>query len=95
MSDCLPRKGDMIRKKLHWLFNKFRFKLASETNLKITDYLHVTVNHVPDYLHVTVNHVPDYLHVTVNHVPFRKNNQYSCYINVGSKPSLTGFQAYS
>ena len=39
----LPRKGDMIRKKLHRLFNKFRFKLDIQTNLKITDYLIVTL----------------------------------------------------
>ena len=65
--DCMPRKGDMIRKKLHQLFNKFGFKLDIQTNLKIMDYLDVTFN-----LH----------NGTVS--PWRKNNKYSCYINVGS-----------
>ena len=39
---CTPRKGDIIRKKLHWLFNKFGFKLDIQVNLKITDYVDVT-----------------------------------------------------
>ena len=34
----------MIRKELDWLFNKFRFKFDIQTNLKITDYLDVTLN---------------------------------------------------
>ena len=36
VDDCTPRTGNMIRKKLHWLFNKFGFKLDIQTNLKIT-----------------------------------------------------------
>ena len=62
-----PRKGDIIRKKLHWLFDKFWFKLDIQTNPKITDYLDITFNLYKS---------------TVS--PFRKNNQYPCYINVGS-----------
>ena len=27
IDDCTPRKRDIIRKKLYWLFNKFGFKL--------------------------------------------------------------------
>ena len=27
IDDCIPRKGNMIKKKLLWLFNKFGFKL--------------------------------------------------------------------
>ena len=39
-----PRKGKLNRKNLHWLFNKFGFKLDIQTNLKITDYLDITPN---------------------------------------------------
>ena len=41
---CTPRKRDIIRKKLQWLFNKFGFKLDIQSNLKITDYLDITLN---------------------------------------------------
>ncbi len=44
MDDFMPRKGDIIRKKLHCLFNKFGFKLDIKSNLKVTDYLHITFN---------------------------------------------------
>ena len=44
IDNCTPRKGDIIRKKLHGLFDKFRFKLDIQANLKITDYLDVTFN---------------------------------------------------
>ena len=40
----MSRKGDIIRKKLHQLFNKFRFKLDIQTNLKITNYRDVKFN---------------------------------------------------
>ena len=39
VDDCMPRRGDIIKKKLCWVFNKFGFKLNIQTNLKITDYL--------------------------------------------------------
>ena len=39
-----PRKCDVIRKKLHWLFNKFGFKLGIQTNLKITEFLDIKFN---------------------------------------------------
>ena len=42
VDDCFPRKGDMIWKKSNQLFNKFRFKLDTQTNFKILDYLDVT-----------------------------------------------------
>lgn len=42
--NCTPRKGDITRKKLHWMFNKFGFKLDMQTDLKITDYLDVTLD---------------------------------------------------
>ena len=44
IDNCTPRKGDIIRKKRHWIFNKFGFKLDIQANLKITDYLDVTFN---------------------------------------------------
>ena len=44
IDNCTPRKGDIIGKKLHWLFNKFEFKLNIQANLKISDYLEVTLN---------------------------------------------------
>ena len=44
VDDCTLRKGDIIRKKLHWLFNKFGFKLDTEIKLKTTDYFDVTLN---------------------------------------------------
>ena len=64
---CTPRKGDIIRKKLHWLFDKFGFKLDIQADLKITDYLDVMFNLYDGTMS-----------------PFRKNDQYPCYINVGS-----------
>ena len=39
VDNCMLRKGNMIRKKLHRLFNKFGFKLYIQTNLEVTDYL--------------------------------------------------------
>ena len=44
IDNCTPRKGDIIWKKLHLLFNKLGFKLDIQANLKITDYLDVTFN---------------------------------------------------
>ena len=41
IDNCTLRK-DIIRKKLHWLVNKF--KLDIQANLNITDYLDVTFN---------------------------------------------------
>ena len=38
------RKGDIIKKKLHWLFNKFVFKIDIQANLTITDIFDVTFN---------------------------------------------------
>ena len=32
VDNCTPRKGDITRKKLHRLFNKFGFKLDIQTN---------------------------------------------------------------
>ena len=39
-----PRKCDGIRKKLHKLFEDFGFRLDVTTDLKITDYLDITLN---------------------------------------------------
>ena len=44
VDNCTPRKSDVIRKKLHWLFDKFGFKLDIQTNLKITEFLDITLN---------------------------------------------------
>ena len=33
--NCTPRKANVIRKKLHWLFNKFEFKLDIQTDLLV------------------------------------------------------------
>ena len=32
VENCTARKGDIIRKRLHWLFDKFGFKLDIQTN---------------------------------------------------------------
>ena len=39
-----PKKCDDIRKRLHRLFDEFGFRLDIQTDLKITDYLDVTLN---------------------------------------------------
>ena len=39
-----PKKCDGIRKRLHRLFGEFGFKLDTQTELKIADYLDVTLN---------------------------------------------------
>ena len=39
-----PKKCDGIRKRLHRLFGEFGFKLDIQTDLKIADYLDVTLN---------------------------------------------------
>ena len=44
VDEYTPRKGDLLRKKLNWLFGKFGFKLDIQTNLKIADYLDITLN---------------------------------------------------
>ena len=38
------KKCDGIRKRLHWLFDEFGFKLDIQTNREIADYLDVTLN---------------------------------------------------
>ena len=40
---CTTRKTDIIRKTLYWLFDMFWFKLDIQINLKITDYLEITL----------------------------------------------------
>ena len=44
MDKSTPRKCDGIRKRLHRLFGEFGFKLDVQTDLKIADYLDVTLN---------------------------------------------------
>ena len=44
VDNCTPRKGNVIRKKLHWLFDKFGFKFNIQTNLKITKFLDIALN---------------------------------------------------
>ena len=39
-----PKKCDGIRKRLHRLFGEFEFKLDKQTDLKMADYLDVTLN---------------------------------------------------
>ena len=39
-----PKKCDGIRKRLYKLFEEFGFRLDVTTDLKITDYLDVTLN---------------------------------------------------
>ena len=39
-----PKKCDGIRKRLHRLFGEFGFRLYMQTDLKIADYLDVTLN---------------------------------------------------
>ena len=40
----IPKKCDGIRKRLHRLFGEFGFRLDMQTDLKIADYLDVTLN---------------------------------------------------
>ena len=44
MDKSTPKKCDGIRKRLHRLFGEFGFKLDIQTDLKIADYLDVTLN---------------------------------------------------
>ena len=44
MDKSTPKKCDGIRKKLYKLFEDFGFRLDVTTDLKITDYLDVTLN---------------------------------------------------
>ena len=64
-----PRKGDIIRKKLHGLFNKFGFRLVIQANLKITDYLDVTFNLYDETVSPfrKDNQYPYYINVGSNH----------------------------
>ena len=39
-----PKKCDCIRKSLYKLFDEFGFRLDIKTDLKVTDYLDVTLN---------------------------------------------------
>ena len=41
---CTPRKCDGIIKRLHRLFGEFGYKVDIQTDLKIADYLDVTIN---------------------------------------------------
>ena len=78
MDNCTPRGADIVRKKLHWLFNKFGFKLDIQANLKITDYLDIKLNLLngsispfrknnqhPCYIDTGSNHPKQ----TFNHIP--------------------------
>ena len=82
--NCTPGKGDLFRKKLHWLFNKFGFKLDNQTNLKITDYLDITLNlyngtmsplrennQYPYYINVSSNHPSQIFKYIFNGIIFR------------------------
>ena len=44
MDKSTPKKCDGIRKRLYKLFDEFGFRLDIKTDLKITDYLDVTLN---------------------------------------------------
>ena len=44
MDKSTPKKCDGIRKRLHRLFGEFGFRLDMQTDLKIADYLDVTLN---------------------------------------------------
>ena len=44
MDKSTPKKCDGIRKRLYKLFDEFGFRLDMRTDLKITDYLDVTLN---------------------------------------------------
>ena len=70
--DCTPRKGNIIRKKSHWLFNKFESKLDIYTNLKITDYLDITIN-----LYAGSNHFRHIFKYVPNGIMFRFSTNFS------------------
>ena len=59
----------MIRKKLHWLFYKFEFKLDIQTNFEIIEILDIT---------------PNWNNNEYPHLEKKKNNQHLRYINTGS-----------
>ena len=44
VDSCTLGKGEVIREKVHWLFDKFGFKLDIQIDLKPTDYLNITLN---------------------------------------------------
>ena len=69
LDNSTPRKCDTIRKKLHRLFNGFRFKLEIQTNLKITDYLDITLNLYNEtvYPFRKQNQNPHYVNMGCNH----------------------------
>ena len=91
IDNCISRKGDIIRKKLHGLFNKFGFKLDIQANLKMTDDFDVTFN----LYDVTVSpfrkkkdQCPCYRNVGYNHPEkFFKQIPYSIMIRLSSNSS--------
>ena len=64
-----PRKCDMIRKKLYWLFNKIRFKLGIQTNLKLTKFFDITFNLYNNTIssYRKKNQLPRYINVGFSH----------------------------
>ena len=69
VDNCTPRKDDEIMKKLHWLFDKFGFKLDIQTNLKITDYLDINPNlyNGTGFSFRKNNQYPCYINIGYNH----------------------------
>ena len=45
IDNSTQRNRDIMHKKLHWLLNKFSFRLEIQTNLKIVNFLDITLNH--------------------------------------------------
>ena len=73
--NCTHRRGDIIWMKLYWLFNKFRFKLDIQANLKITDYLYSVPlrknDQYPYYINVGSNHPRKVLKQILNSIMIR------------------------
>lgn len=71
IKNCRPQKIDSIRKKLHSKFNLEGLKIDLVTNLKITDFLDITLNLDTEkyYPYRKPNDTPLYINIKSNHPP--------------------------
>ena len=69
IKNCRPQKIDSIRKKLHSKFNLEGLKIDLVTNLKITDFLDITLNLDTEkyYPYRKPNDTPLYINIKSNH----------------------------
>ena len=78
LENSTPRQGDIMRKKITKLFKDFGFEITITSNMKIVDFLDVTLNlsdgtvrpykkpnHIPSYVNTDSNHPKN----TFKHIP--------------------------